>query len=358
LETAKSRLGEYLKKSDAVQPTKKPPQNPADPYLWRHSDSGVYYIIFRRVDGKRTRKTCGTKNEGEAKAIFDRYLAELARPERPIDITVREILRGYLTDHSPNVASPNSLRHSVNALIANMGNLYPHQLSDARLRQFAHARMAKGRKAGTVARDVQILRAALRWALRQSPKWIDAEPIFRMPVKQTPPRDRWLTRDEADALINACQANHIRLFILLALHTTKRTGAILSLKWADIKDGIICFGTGSGNKRRGDVPINDTLAKALSEAKMLATTPYVIEYGGGRVLSIKTGFKNACQRAGIANVTPHTLRHTSASWMAMAGIPMAEIARVLGNSEAICERVYAKHSPSHMRRAVAALEAA
>jgi hypothetical protein len=44
--------------------------------------------------------------------------------------------------------------------------------------------------------------------------------------------------------------------------------------------------------------------------------------------------------------------------MAMAGIPMEDIARVLGNSLAITERVYAKYHPDYLRKAVEALEAA
>lgn len=40
---------------------------------------------------------------------------------------------------------------------------------------------------------------------------------------------------------------------------------------------------------------------------------------------------------------------------AMAGVPMRQIARFLGDSEAVVERVYAKNSPSYLRRAAAAL---
>ena len=32
-------------------------------------------------------------------------------------------------------------------------------------------------------------------------------------------------------------------------------------------------------------------------------------------------------------VTPHILRHTAAAWMAMAGVPMAVIARLLGHTD-------------------------
>jgi integrase len=360
LEAAKGKLKEYISSiAEAPCPQRSKGIPTEKPHLWKHSKNGVFYILYRDENGnRRTRKTTGTKVPEEAQAIFDCYLAELAKPKLPKVITVRDILQGYLEDHGPTVASPDSLRHSVNALLPTLGNLYPSLLSDAQLRLFAKARQAQGRKDGTIARDVQILRAALKWAARQAPRWLDTIPAFRMPVKASPPRDRWLTRDEASRLLDCCEARHIRLFVLLALHTTKRTGAILGLKWRDIRDGMICFGSGTGNKRRGDVPMNSTLSEALADAYPFATTDWIIEYGGSRVLSVKNGFKAACGRAGIEGATPHVLRHTSATWMAMAGVPMAEIARVLGNSEAICEKVYAKYHPDYLRRAVAAIEAA
>jgi len=39
----------------------------------------------------------------------------------------------------------------------------------------------------------------------------------------------------------------------------------------------------------------------------------------------------------------------------MDGVPLAEVARLLGNSEAMVENVYGKHSPDYLRRAVGVL---
>ena len=46
---------------------------------------------------------------------------------------------------------------------------------------------------------------------------------------------------------------------------------------------------------------------------------YVLHINGDRILDIKKGFAAACDRAGIEGVTPHTLRHTSATWLMQAG---------------------------------------
>src|SRR5437588_642800 len=63
----------------------------------------------------------------------------------------------------------------------------------------------------------------------------------------------------------------------------------------------------------------------------------------------------ACARAGLEDCSPHVLRHTAATHMVMARVPLAEIARLLGDSEAMVERTYGKHSPDYLRGAVDAL---
>ena len=106
------------------------------------------------------------------------------------------------------------------------------------------------------------------------------------------------------------------------------------------------------------MPIAAPLLPILAEARAAATCPFVIEHAGGRVACVKTGTRAAARRADLPGVTPHILRHTAATWMAMKGIPMPEIARVLGHRDSrITERVYAKHTPEYLRRAIDALSA-
>lgn len=151
---------------------------------------------------------------------------------------------------------------------------------------------------------------------------------------------------------------HITLFLNLALHTAARAGALLSLRWSavDFKRRLIDLGSGVGNKGRAVVPINDELNTALTYARQMATTEWVIEHGGRQVASVKNGTRAAALRAELPGVTPHILRHTAASWMVMANVPLVEVARFLGHRDtAMVERVYGKHSPDYLRRAAGAL---
>lgn len=234
------------------------------------------------------------------------------------------------------------------------GRLSPSDVTEKECKAFAGA---SSNRPGSIRKVLSILRAALRWAERKS--LIDKAPHIWLP-QAPPPKDRRLTREEAENLRRSCVMPHVRLFVEVALGTGGRSGAILSLQWGMVDLGqrrIRFCGSEKQKSRAQAVPINETLFQALTEAKEAAMTDYVIEWAGQPVKSIKRGFREAVKRAGLgADVTPHVLRHTAASWMAEAGVPMSEIAAVLGHRDSrTTERVYAKYSPEYLQRAVRAL---
>jgi integrase len=171
---------------------------------------------------------------------------------------------------------------------------------------------------------------------------------------------RWLTRAEADRLLEGCRAPHARLFAEIALRTGARSGAILNLTWdrVNLTSRIIDFrepGKAQTRKRRVPAAINDKLHVALSEALPLATTGHVIEYAGKPVARIKHAFADAAKRAGLPGVTPHVLRHTAVTWMMQAGIPVWQVAGFVGMTPQMVETVYGHHDPEHNRAAAKVL---
>ena len=133
---------------------------------------------------------------------------------------------------------------------------------------------------------------------------------------------------------------------------------MLELTWnnVDLYAGRIDLGAAPGGKGRAIVPIGQKLLPLLEEARKIATCPYVIEHGSKPVASIKTGFRAAVRRSGLLGVSPHILRHSAATWLAMGGIPLEQIARLLGHTDPrITARTYAKFSPDYLKSAVDAL---
>lgn len=280
------------------------------------------------------------------------------------------ILAGYLADRKPVVRAYDTLEVAAKALCRHLGDLQPEHLTKERARFYARQRRAEGHLVGpktarrkkptsdgTVIRELVTLRAALVWARGEG--WIRDVPKIETP-RHPAPRDRWLTREEADRLLASAKAPHVRTFLAICLYTAARAGAVLELTWGqvDLDGGLIDLGLAPGGKGRAVVPIAARLRPVLEQARAAATCPYVVEHAGGQVASVKTGTRAAARRADLPGVTPHILRHTAATWMAIASVPMVEIARLLGHADSrTTERVYAKHTPDYLRRAIEALSA-
>jgi len=81
--------------------------------------------------------------------------------------------------------------------------------------------MKRGNKTATVNRHLAVTRAILRMA-RDEWQWIDAMPKIRL-LSGEVERDRWLTRDEANRLIEASPP-HLAALIRFALATAAVLG--------------------------------------------------------------------------------------------------------------------------------------
>jgi integrase len=332
---------------------------------------GRFYVAWW-ADGRGQRISTGSADIGAARRFLADFAAGFSTPEPPPASTIGQVLTGYLADRKAAVASYATLEAATKALRRHLGELSADALTKERASFYARQRRAEGYQVGppdarrtkpvsngTITRELVTLRAAYAWARGEG--WTVGNPVIPVPPA-APPRDRWLTPAEAGRLLSGCRAVHVRLFVLLALHTAARAGALLALQWrqVDLARRRIDLGPSVGKKGRAVVAINDALLPALMEAHAGRTGDAVIETAAGKpVASIKTGFRAAARRAGLAGVTPHTLRHTAATWMAQAGVPLRDVAGVLGHRDTLTtERVYAHHHPDHMRAATGALSAA
>lgn len=324
-------------------------------YLWQRGN-GIFYIRGTHNGVDIGMHSTGTRDRQEAEAQLDQFVAGLDNPAPPDEVTLNAIIDGYLTDREAHgIADLDRQVFAAKQLRPFFGNLEPRMISNETLRRYARHRTVSN---GTILRELRTLRAAMAWAAGE--QWIQTPPKLRMPVTAPKPKDRWITKDEAARLISECKSPHMQCFVVLALTTAARTGAILDLTWdrVDLENGIIDYGEGRGNKRRASVPINDRAREALEMAAMVRRQgcPYVIQHRGKRIESIKAAFKRLTLRADLPDVTPHTLRHTAATWMAQGGAPMERIAQVLGDTVETVERVYAHHHPQFAKAAVAHLD--
>ena len=317
---------------------------------WRLKLYRGKYAAVRSIDGHTERVSLRTPDLHEAKRRLADYVS------KPVGETVAEIVEAYLADKDKTAIRARDLRGSWKQAKPTFGHLRPDQITRDLCRAYRDERYAKGRKPATVRKELETVRAGLNFFKK------GLQSVFELP-SQPPAKDRFLDKAEARRLMKASRRfSHIRAFIALSLATGARQTALLDLTWdrVDFRRKTITLALNDAQdeqrKKRATVPMTGRAYRYLRVLHNARTCDHVIEWGSHRVRSIKKGFKAAAERAGLADITPHILRHTAASWMAEADVPMFDISRYLGHSDTrVTERRYAKLSPSHLRRAAKAL---
>lgn len=259
-------------------------------------------------------------------------------------------MNAYIADReAEGIASTARQKDAWKAMKPFWENVPPDLIDRDMAQSYAKQR---NRSPATVRYELGLVSVALRWAERRGhiPK---APQIWR---PQPPERRvRHLTRAEFETWFAQVRATHARLYVELGLATMARPTAILELTWdrVDFERGTVDLnplGRRQTRKRRPVVPLNQDALTALSEAYKGRQGPFVIERGAKQVKSIKKAFQAASERSGI-HVTPYTLRHTGAVWVAEGGVSMAELAQFMGHDDsATTEKHYARFSPDHLRR--------
>lgn len=334
------------------------------------------YAIAVYEGGERiSRRQLRCRDAAGAAAEFNRIVEDA---ERPVDPDVATIWAAYRADKEGRRIALN-MGWSEKAIIPFFGDRKPAEITTRLCRSYVAKRrsdergsdtqkaraLAAGQKItvgvsdGTIRTELNQLRAALLWA--EKAKMIARAPAIEMP-SAPPPRERHLTREEFKALLDATETPHLRLYLLLAISTAGRNAALLELTWdrIDFERELVFLGPKHQlrpQKGRATVPMTNTLRAALANARAHRRTDRVIEWAGEPVRSVRTALTKAAARAGLKGVTPHVFRHSAAVWQAEDGVPMGEIAAFLGHADdQITQRVYARFSPTHLRRASSSLE--
>lgn len=173
-------------------------------------------------------------------------------------------------------------------------------------------------------------------------------------------RLRWLTVDEAQRLQNAAPPD-LRSLVAAGLNTGCRAGELLALKAGDFdphSKTLLIADSKSGKPRR--VPLTDDgvkLFERLTAGKPEDDALFLRADGSPwyRVALVRA-MRSACTAAKVRPAaTFHTLRHTYASHLVQAGVPLIFVAEALGHSDA---RMVTKHyghlAPSHVADAIRA----
>lgn len=261
----------------------------------------------------------------------------------------------------------------------------------------------------TARRELETLSAAIGYWHGEDP--LKTRPVVWLPEKPESPRDS-LTRGQAAALLRAARGSrwnatakrweglgrpkpdaegetrrgrssaatnraHLRRFILIGLYTGTRHAVIRKLlwtesptqAWVDLERGMI-YRRGraerdTATKRRPVVKIPARLLAHmrrwqqldLAEAARRGKPVTAVVHHGGRPIAgkIRTGWQGCVRDAGLpAEITPHWMRHTCATWLMESDIEMWDAAAYTGMTVKTLEQHYAHHRPSYLADAAGA----
>lgn len=244
------------------------------------------------------------------------------------------------------------------------------------------AELHSTRTIASVNRELEIMRAVMRFAQRQG--W-----LTRSPFDQGAPliskadevrRERTLTHDEERRLLEACgprtlvytwrgkqvtahddgeRRAHLRALIVAALDTAMRRGELFKLRWRDVdleNRSIRITALNSKTARARTVAMTLRLYAELERLHAQAPDdPNGLVFGVKD--TVKKSFAAACKAAGIEGFRFHDCRHTAITRMVQAGITPMEIMKISGHTQHITFVRYVNPDAGAVQRAADALEA-
>lgn len=297
------------------------------------------YEFSRIVDGRRLRTTKllpAAWNRTAAEAFAreqDARLYALATGAQRDAPLISEAVRLYLTEHAPSLKNRAKLERDL-ALV--MPYFTGRRLTDlpAVVREYtAQAGVAPA----TVKVRMAYLRAACRWAWTTHGMG-DHDPAERVTLPAVRnERHRYIGRRDVLRIAREIGHLHARAVVLVAFYSGMRLAECLRARPQD--DSWVLDDTKNGERRL--VPIHPKtvhLARRWPPAVPART--------------VQSWFLYACRRLGLEDLRFHDLRHSAASAMINAGVPVYTVGAVLGHKAAASTKRYSHLDTSTLAAAV------
>lgn len=298
-------------------------------------ENGSYQVTVC-YGGRTYRKTSRHWTFTDAKAYERKWLASVrdAAAGRQPERLIADALEKWLTGHVPRLRSARQTRNHVRALLPYIAGRKLAEAGDV----WSEIKEAEIDKApATVNHKGRILRQITRAAWREW-KWTDAPAAIDL-LPETP-RERFLTLAEVQALADATENPAASAYIHLAAYTGIRRGHLLRLTSRDVQGEYLRLDRSGKTQTLQLVPLHPKV-QAIAGRLPLGV--------GDRQL--REAWSLARKKTGI-DCRWHDLRHTCASWLAQAGVPLHTIGEFLGHSSPAVTKRYAHLLPSHLADAV------
>jgi integrase len=283
--------------------------------------------------------------------------------------TFNELAAEYEKNFGAQKAFKTSKKYLLKIVKTHFGDKRLSEITYKDLETYRNKRKATPAQGGSPRTDASVNRemALIGHMLNKAVEWemLGASPFKkgkRLMFKENNQRQRYLTDGEIESLLVACEdlktySPHLKPLVQLALSTGMRRGELLSLKWEQIRHGLIYLRETKANKGR-QIPLNadaEAILAGLRRKKHLTTDFVFSDSKGRRFYDVKRSFTSACRRAALEDTHFHDLRHTFASHLVMNGVSLKAVQELLGHADLKMTMRYAHLSKGHLQEAVAAV---
>lgn len=212
------------------------------------------------------------------------------------------------------------------------------------------------RSGATVNRYLAGLSSCLAYGVKTM-QWIEKNPCERITKPtESKGRVRFLSDDERTALLNACKPHDdLYLAVVLALSTGARQAEIMTLRYGqiDFGRGVITLHETKNGETRSLPLVSSAFAMLKERAKVRSLNddrvfPPTSRAKKSECLDLRQPWDKAIKEAGVVNFHWHDLRHTAASYLAMAGVSLVEISKILGHRTMQMVSRYSHLSDGHI----------
>lgn len=328
----------------------------------------VYYALLH-INGKTKWKRIGKVSYRDARD-YVKILDSKSDREKLGLIDIKPVSFKDLTNHYLNYSRANKAQRtwerditSTRVLSTYFGGLMVDSIDEEHVEFYKAKRQGEGVSNRTINIELLCLQSMLRKAIEWRSLAILPK-IKKLTVQEKPPR--FLSQTELELLMNAASL-WLRLILIVLRSAGLRSKQLRELKLddADYDNDLLTVLNTKGNGYYS-VSMNDELKAALLFLKDNYISPhdkisprqnhqkiyFYCNPDGKPITSFKTTFNKAVRRAGLKNVTPHTLRHTFASHMVMSGVDLPTVKELMGHKSIVTTMIYAHLSDEHKARAI------
>ncbi|MCP3714883.1 site-specific integrase [Paraburkholderia sp. CNPSo 3281] len=324
--------------------------------IYRRNGSDVWYIDVRTPGGKRIRQTTGTTDKPEAQELHDKLKHELWRfakfGEKPSHAFDEAALR-FLQESAGEPGYVNKALHIRHFRQHFAGRKLETLTRDEIFTALptVNQRTREPRPVSKTTRNLYLstIRVMLNTALKDW-EWIERVPSLPA-IPGNVKRIRWITREEAQRLLDAIASDWMRDVAMLGFATGLRQANLLGLEWSQVdlvKRRAWIHPDQAKARRPIGVPLNSEAVEVIRRQLGKHNT-FVFVRKGEPIAKWDIGqWNRAVERAGIEHFRFHDVRHTWASWHVQGGTPLPRLMELGGWSKYENVLRYAHLAPDHL----------